>query len=244
MPLFLQTLNHLFVLSAHPCPHRQPTLTGTSVLAIKCIDGIVMATDTLTSWGSLARFRSIQRVTKVNNDTICGGSGDYADFQQICQTLDELSEHEHSRDDDKLRTPKEIHQYLTRVMYERRNKFDPLWNALIVGGWRSKYEAPFLGYVDLIGTNYESDSIATGYGAYIAQPILRKFIDERGGVTYTVKEAREVLIDAMRVLVYRDARTSDKIQISTVDRDGVTIEEPMIIETKWLYKGFDIKNDK
>ena len=28
----------------------------------------------------------------------------------------------------------EIHQYLTRVMYNRRNKFNPLWNSLIVAG--------------------------------------------------------------------------------------------------------------
>lgn len=30
--------------------------------------------------------------------------------------------------------PLDIHNYLTRVMYNRRNKFDPLWNTLILGG--------------------------------------------------------------------------------------------------------------
>jgi hypothetical protein len=30
--------------------------------------------------------------------------------------------------------PREIHAYLTRVMYSRRNKFDPLWNSLVLGG--------------------------------------------------------------------------------------------------------------
>jgi 20S proteasome subunit beta 7 len=28
----------------------------------------------------------------------------------------------------------EIHHYLTRIMYNRRNKFNPLWNQLIVAG--------------------------------------------------------------------------------------------------------------
>lgn len=28
----------------------------------------------------------------------------------------------------------EVHHYLTRVMYNRRNKFNPLWNQLVIAG--------------------------------------------------------------------------------------------------------------
>jgi 20S proteasome alpha/beta subunit len=35
-------------------------------------------------------------------------------------------------------------------------------------------EKPFLGYVDLIGTSYEENFIATGFGAYLAIPIIRE----------------------------------------------------------------------
>lgn len=30
--------------------------------------------------------------------------------------------------------PSEVHSYLTRVMYNRRNKFNPLWNSLVIAG--------------------------------------------------------------------------------------------------------------
>lgn len=37
-------------------------------------------------------------------------------------------------DDGNSLGPKEVHNYLTRVMYNRRNKFNPLWNSLVIGG--------------------------------------------------------------------------------------------------------------
>lgn len=30
---------------------------------------------------------------------------------------------------------KHIYSYLSRVMYYRRSKMDPLWNVLLVAGW-------------------------------------------------------------------------------------------------------------
>lgn len=224
-------------------PHthtQQPTVTGSSILGIKCIDGVVVASDTLASYGSLARYPNIQRVFKVNNDTVVAGSGDYADFQDICDTLEDLSEHEYCMDDNNTKSPSEIHQYLTRILYEKRNKMDPLWNSLIVAGFRNNES--FLGYVDLIGTNYLSDAIGTGYGAYIGLPILRKFLDQNDG-KITVEQGKLVLVEAMRTLFYRDARTIDKIQLTTVTKDGVDIGQPFVFDSRWNYKGFNIRND-
>jgi 20S proteasome subunit beta 7 len=52
-------------------------------------------------------------------------------------------------DDGNSLGPKEIHSYLTRVMYNRRNKFDPLWNSLVLGGVKKgpKGEEKYLGMV-------------------------------------------------------------------------------------------------
>jgi len=40
---------------------RQPIVTGTSVLGIKFKDGIMLAADTLASYGSLAQIRDMKR---------------------------------------------------------------------------------------------------------------------------------------------------------------------------------------
>lgn len=50
-------------------------------------------------------------------------------------------------DDGNSLGPKEVHNYLTRVMYNRRNKFNPLWNTLVLGG--VKNGESYLGMVRL-----------------------------------------------------------------------------------------------
>ena len=47
-------------------------------------DYIIISTG---SYGSLARFKSLSRLMKVNDNTVIGASGDIADFQYIQETL-------------------------------------------------------------------------------------------------------------------------------------------------------------
>jgi 20S proteasome subunit beta 7 len=65
-------------------------VTGTSVLGVKFEGGVVIAADMLGSYGSLARFRNISRIMRVNNSTMLGASGDYADFQYLKQVLGQM----------------------------------------------------------------------------------------------------------------------------------------------------------
>jgi 20S proteasome alpha/beta subunit len=57
------------------------------------------------------------------------------------------------------------------VLYNRRNKFDPLWNSLVIAGVEKGVS--FLGTVAMIGTQFEDSHIATGFGAHLARPLFR-----------------------------------------------------------------------
>ncbi|KIY43196.1 proteasome endopeptidase complex, beta subunit [Fistulina hepatica ATCC 64428] len=211
---------------------QQPIVTGTSVLAIKYKDGIMMAADNLASYGSLARFKDVQRLHPVGDYTCIGASGDMSDFQYIQSILEELMIDEFTANDGHALGPAEIHEYLSRVMYSRRSKVDPLWNSLLVGGFKDGKR--FLAYVDLLGTTYSASTLATGYGSYIAQPLLRKAV-EGNEDTLTEDEARRILEQNMQVLFYRDARSLDKYQIATINASGVTISESQRLETTWNF---------
>ncbi|KAJ3364216.1 Proteasome subunit beta type-7 [Kappamyces sp. JEL0680] len=178
-------------------------VTGTSVLGIKYKDGIMLAADTLASYGSLAQTRDMERLASVS---------------------------EFYADDGHSLGPEHIHEFLARVLYERRSKNDPLWNSLVVGGF--KHGKSFLGYVDYQGTTYHASTIATGYGAYIAQPLLRNAVEGREE-TLTEAEAIKVLDDSLRVLFYRDARSLNSVQRATITASGTTITAPYSLETEW-----------
>ena len=58
------------------------------MLALKFKDGIMMSADTLASYGSLARFKDIQRLKPVGDYTVVGAGGDMSDFQYLEKTLE------------------------------------------------------------------------------------------------------------------------------------------------------------
>lgn len=209
-----------------------PIVTGSSVVAMRCTDGVVMACDTLGSYGSMARFRDESRLYKATSSCILGIGGDLSDCDEVKRYIQQAVTREYCHDDGHGLSPNAIHQYLARVMYNRRNKMDPFWNYIVVAGMKDK--EPFLGLVDLVGTHYKSEVIATGFGEYIGLPLLRKAYRP----DITVEEAKKVIVEIMKVLFYRDARTIDRIQVATVSTTSADVSEPFKLETKWDYKAF------
>lgn len=61
--------------------------------------------------------------------------------------------------------------------YCRRTKMNPLWNTLVVGGFCEGKS--FLGYIDKLGVAYEDGTIATGYGAHIAQVLFLFIVNDK-----------------------------------------------------------------
>ena len=168
-----------------------------------------------------------------------GASGEYSDFQKICELLEQKALEETTTslmdslyaDTSTAVTAASTWNYLRMVMYTKRSKFNPYWNDLVVAG-TDEAGKPFLGWVDKIGTTIQDNFIATGFGGYLAIPLLR----EKWRPDLTEGEARALLEDCMKVLFYRDCRASSKIQLAKVEA-GTTAEPlvspPYQLETSW-----------
>lgn len=79
----------------------------------------------------------MQRLQAVGDYTVIGASGDMSDFQYIQRLLDDIVVEEIAAQDGHELGPVEIHEYLSQVMYGRRTKLNPLWNSLIIGGFKN-----------------------------------------------------------------------------------------------------------
>jgi len=212
---------------------KYPYVTGTSVMAIKYKDGVLIAADTLGAYGSTKRYKSTERMYQVNDKTVIGAGGEISDFQHIQTLLDELSTDDFRTDDGIQLTPQEIYSYLCRVMYNRRNKFDPLWNSLIVGGVQPDGKG-FLGNVTMNGTHYTDSHVATGFASQLARPLFR----ERQRDDMSEEDAVTLIHDALKVCYYRDKQSINKFQIAKVTTAGTSISSAFSLDMRWDYEVF------
>jgi len=164
-----------------------------------------------------------------------------SDFQCIVEYFKEKDLADSIQEDGyKFHTAKDYATYLSEWTYVRRRKIDPLFNVSIVGGVDNK-GMKYLGYIDQYGTLLEGDFLVAGLAHYFCKVLLQSFSKP----DMTEERAREVLEMCMRVLVYRDARASERIQICTVTKEGVKIEAPKNIKSMWTHKHFiEQTNDK
>lgn len=209
---------------------------GTSVLGLAFEGGVIVAADTLVSYGSMARFRSCDRILVVNSSTVVAATGDYADYQYLTKIIKQKQIDEKQWNDGLQLYPAALHSWITRVAYNKRSKFQPLYNAWIVAGLQPNEDTgklePFLGFVDKLGTAYKSNVIATGLGTHIATPFFRSFTEAKQQLP-TEQEARNLIEKAMEVLFYRDARSLPKYKLVVIKEDGAHEEGPIKFKGNW-----------
>ena len=207
----------------------QPMYTTSSVVGLCYEGGVVLAADTGVSGGCL-RFDNVPRIRKINENTMLAMSGDYADFQYLESVIEaKIIEDERHNDGFQMK-PRSLYVYLSRLLYQRRNKFNPLWTSIIVAGMQDG--KPFLGHVDMIGTAFESNLYSTGFGNYMGLGIMRAAIEKAGG-KLTKEGAVTALQDVLRTLYYRDKTAWANYQVGVCNSDGAKIEGPFRIDSNW-----------
>lgn len=194
------------------------------------------------SYGSLARFTDVKRLRPFNSRIVLGFGGDVSDMQHLDRMLDSLSIRENystsldSPPETELHA-KNLHTYLSKVMYKRRTDINPLWNVILIAGLDGS-DSPFLASVDLLGTTFESPTLATGFGAHLAQPLLRRKVPDEAAVKNLSREdAVDLVKECMKVLFYRDARSLDKYSIAVISKgNAIDLKENEKLENQsWQF---------
>ena len=186
--------------------------TGATVVGIKCTDGVVIATDSLITWGSMVLSEKGVKAFKLTDTIILASAGLTSDYQMLVNRLQaQIKLYEMNQR--KEITVKALAKMVANTLYSRR--MSPLFVQTVIVGIDS--DGPHLFTLDMGGSLIPDEFTATGSGTAPAYGVLEN--DFRADLT--MKEAEDIAVQAVKAGIARDVQSGGDIRVMTVSDSGV-----------------------
>jgi len=187
--------------------------TGATVVGIKCTDGVVVATDTMISWGTLVLSEKGIKAFKLTDTIVLASAGLTSDYQMLVNRLKaQIKLYELNQK--KSITVKALSKMIANTLYSTR--MAPLYVQTVVVGVDGN--GPQLYTLDMGGSLIPDEFTATGTGTRTAFGVLENFLKAK----VTVKEAEEIAIKAVKAGIARDIQSGGDIHVMSVTDAGIT----------------------
>lgn len=185
--------------------------TGTTTVAIKCKDGIVLGADTRVTAGYFIAHKRGKKIHMITPYIAMTIAGVVADAQVIINVLRYNVNLYEIRINKKM-TVKSAARLLSLVLFN--NRLFPYITELIIAG---KDMTEFNIYrLDLFGSLIKDRIVATGSGSSIAIGVLESEYKEDLSVKDGIKLVAKALLAAMK----RDVASGDDMDIAIIDEKG------------------------
>ncbi|MHA1835801.1 MAG: archaeal proteasome endopeptidase complex subunit beta [Candidatus Odinarchaeia archaeon] len=187
--------------------------TGTTTVGVKCKDGVILATDTRATAGSLIAHKQAQKIYVLDDHLAATIAGSVADAQKIMDTISAEAKLY------KIKTGKSIRvkaaaRVLANILFQSR--LMPYILQLIIGGYDDT--GPRLFILDFFGSLSEEKYTSTGSGSPFALGVLENKYDEN----LKVDEFIPIAIRAVKSAMERDIASGDGINVVIIKKEGVT----------------------
>jgi len=201
---------------------------GTTTLAFKYDNGVIVAVDSRASAGSYIASQTVKKVIEINDyllGTMAGGAADCSFWERVLAKECRLYE---------LRNKERISvaaasKLLANMVYHYKGM--GLSMGTMVCGWDKK--GPGLYYVDDSGTRYTGNLFSVGSGSTYAYGIL----DDGHKNSLTDEEAYELGKRAIAAACHRDAASGGIVRLYHMKETGwVKISETDVSELYYHYK--------
>jgi proteasome beta subunit len=184
--------------------------TGTTTVALKCKDGVILATDKRATMGNFISNKEINKIYQLDSEiaaTIAGGVGDAQSMMRLLRAESKLFRMNRK---EKM-SVKGVATLLSNIL--NNNRYYPYLVMSIIGGIDS---GPKVYSIDPVGGLTEEDFIATGSGSPIAYGLLEaQFKKNR-----SVQENIPIALKAVKVALERDSGSGNGINLATITKDG------------------------
>jgi len=185
--------------------------TGTTTLAIRCKDGVVLAADTRVTAGYFIAHKHGRKIFSIRPNIAITIAGVVADAQVLLEQVRyhiNLFENTYG----KPLGVKAIANYLSNVLFA--HKLLPFITEMIVAG--KDIDGYKVYKLDPLGSIIEDRFAVSGSGSLVAIGVLENRYKEESNIEECVKLALDALLAAMR----RDIGSGDDFLIALIDDKG------------------------
>lgn len=185
---------------------------GTTTVGIKCVDGIVLATDRRVTAGFYVANKRGRKILQIDDSIYATIAGVVADAQMLIDSIRAQVKYLKVT----MKQPpsiKAVANLISNLLFSSR--FFPYIVQVIVAG--IDQEGPRMFNIDFFGTLTEEKYIATGSGSPLALAVLETKYREN----LTVKEAIPIAIDAIRAAMKWDPGSGEGFDIVVITKEGV-----------------------
>jgi len=184
---------------------------GTTTVGAISTNGVVLASDTRVTAGSLVIHKKGKKVYKVDDHIAMTISGLVADAQQTVEILKANSRL--YRLQRKSPIPISSAARLVANMFFS-NRLSPFLAQIIIGGVDNT--GPHLFMIDPFGSITEEKYVATGSGSPVAYGVLEEKFQEG----LPLKEVLQIVVKSVNSAMKRDVASGDSYDVSVIDLNG------------------------
>lgn len=189
-------------------------LPGATAVGITYKDGVVLGAERRITLGSFVRSKSGRKVFKVTDTVGAVCAGMVADMQNLVKEVSVYSKLKELESRKALK-PNSVAKLMSTLMFQ--NRYAPLLTQVILGGVGAK---PVVYVLDPLGSIISDVYATVGTGEETAIGVVEAGYNP----AMSQKDARDLLVAAIKAAIARDAMSGNGIDILTVDRAGIKEE--------------------
>jgi proteasome beta subunit len=186
----------------------------TTIVGLKCADGIVLASDRRASKGGMIGSKVVKKIYTIDIDKAVAIAGQLADANYLINLV--KAESKLMEFDRGFRlSVKESSKLLSNLLYTGMRSYAPFITEMLVAGIDES--GPHVYDADISGAVIEEDFTSSGSGSPMALGVL----EYRYKQGLTTEEAADIAINAVKAAMERDPGSGNGVEVLIITKKGM-----------------------
>lgn len=190
-------------------------IPGATTIGLVFSEGVILASEKRVSYGTMIMSRTGKKVFKIADRIGAACAGLVSDMQVLVREVEAYAKL-FELDTRRPMAVKSAAKVMSNVLFGRR--LIPLITQTVVGGMDDS--GPSIYVLDVLGSVLPDKYAAVGSGAQIATGVLEEGYKEN----MPQKDAKELVLRAIKSAVSRDVMSGDGVDFLTITKEGIQEE--------------------